>query len=164
MADSSDMGLPIWFYRCRPNRDLSFSFFDFGLKRKGFCPLVLLCMRFLCFQFCIRAVARCGLFSRCGGPGICPLPSLISGSANACPRFLSLFPFILPYLHSKAGLFNRCGGPGFVLFRHRDFRLRKILAKCPDEFEAFRKCMDKSQMKYAQCRSQEKIFKEVYES
>jgi len=42
------------------------------------------------------------------------------------------------------------------------FRLREIFAKCPAEFEEYRKCMDKSQMKYGKCRSQEKSLMEAW--
>lgn len=44
----------------------------------------------------------------------------------------------------------------------RDLRLSKISTKCPDQFEEFRKCMDKTQMKFAQCRSEEKAFTDAF--
>ncbi|CAN0005660.1 unnamed protein product [Ascophyllum nodosum] len=40
--------------------------------------------------------------------------------------------------------------------------LGKIATKCPEEFEKYRKCMDKKQMKYRLCRKEEKYFHDCF--
>lgn len=40
--------------------------------------------------------------------------------------------------------------------------LREISSKCPEQFEEFRKCLDKSQINYGLCRSQEKAFRDAF--
>lgn len=41
-------------------------------------------------------------------------------------------------------------------------RLRRMEAQCPDEFETYRKCMDKTQMRLPLCRKEEQDLFENY--
>eukprot|EP00752_Nemacystus_decipiens_P009044 g8075.t1 len=53
---------------------------------------------------------------------------------------------------------------GAVVLECQTRVLRKILTKCPAEFEAYRKCMDKTQMSWTACSSEEKTFTDAFDA